>query len=235
MRQIFYPSTLLLVSALAVTPCLAQGVAPDVLLKAVTQEVIALIRQDKDIQAGNSVKVANLVETTILPHFDFVHMTQSAAARSWRLATPEQQQALAAEFKTLLVRTYSTALSSYRDQVIEFRPLHAAPGATDVTVKSLVRQSGTAPLTIDYDLELLPAGWKVYDIKIEGVSLVTTYRETFASKVRESGVDGLIRSLSEKNRRGDARLRVQQMQDSYYPAMVRSLLSTFAFGRWFRE
>ena len=205
MRQTILQSALALAAALAAPFCFAQDVAPDVLLKAVTLEVIALIGQDKDIQAGNPAKVANLVETKILPHFDFTHMTQIAAARSWRLATPEQRKALTTEFKTLLVRTYSTALSSYRDQVIEFKPLRAAPGDVEVTVKSLVRQSGTAPLTIDYSMEHLAAGWKVYDITIEGVSMVTTYRETFASIVRESGVDGLIKTLSEKNRQTDAR------------------------------
>ncbi|MFY9317234.1 MAG: ABC transporter substrate-binding protein [Burkholderiales bacterium] len=202
----------------------AQDIAPDVLLKTVTAEVLALIRQDMEIQAGNPAKVANLVEARILPHFNFHRMTQIAAARSWPLATPAQQAALTAEFKTLLVRTYSTALSSYRDQVVEFKPLRAAPGDTEVTVKSAIRQPGTAPLTIDYDMEHLATGWKVYDIKIEGVSLVTTYRETFAGIVRERGVDGLIRSLSDKNLAGEARLRTSRFEDAevmpMYPGVV---------------
>jgi phospholipid transport system substrate-binding protein len=183
----------------------AQEIAPDALLKAVTQEVIQLIRQDKEIQAGNPAKVARLVEAKILPHFDFGRMTQLAAARSWTVASPEQQKALTAEFKTLLVRTYSTALSSYRDQDIRFKPLRAAPGDAEVTVRSVVIQPGTVPLALDYDMERHPGGWKVYDMKIEGVSLVTTYRETFAGIVRERGVDGLIRSLSDKNRDSEAR------------------------------
>ena len=178
----------------------AQDVAPDVLLKAVTSEVIAVIKQDGDIQDGNPAKVAELVETRILPHFDFAHMTQIAMGHNWRLATLEQQQALTLEFKTLLVRTYSTALSSYRDQVIEYKPLRVAPDATEVTVKSDVKQSGRERMTIDYDMEKTPAGWKVYDIKIAGISLVTAYRDTFASRVRNGGVDGLIKSLSDKNR-----------------------------------
>jgi phospholipid transport system substrate-binding protein len=184
----------------AVVP--AQTVAPDVLLKAVTSEVIAIIRQDKDIQAGDPAKVADLVETRILPLFDFTRMTRIAVARNWRLATPEQQEALTLEFKTLLVRTYSIALSSYRDQVIEYKPLRLTPDATEVTVRSDVRQSGKERLTIDYDMEKTPAGWKVYDIKIAGVSLVTTYRDTFAGKVRDGGIEGLIRALSDKNRQG---------------------------------
>lgn len=207
MRGILCGLALALGSALAPPSALAQDIAPDVLLKSVTLEVLASIRQDKEMQAGNAARVAALVETKILPHFDFPRMTQIALARNWGLATPEQQQTLTMEFRTLLVRTYSVALSSYRDQVIEFKPLRASPGATEVTVKSLIRQAGTPPLTLDYDMENLAAAWKVYDVKIEGISLITTYRETFAAKVRESGIDGLIKSLADKNRQGDARFR----------------------------
>lgn len=180
----------------------AQDVAPDVLLKGVTSEVIAVIKQDGGIQDGNPTKVAELVETRILPHFDFARMTQIAMGRNWRLATPEQQKALTTEFKTLLVRTYSTALSSYRDQAIEYRPLPAAPGATEVTVKSEVKQPGAHRTTVDYEMEKTPAGWKVYDIKIAGLSLVSTYREGFSTRVRDDGIEGLIKSLSDKNRQG---------------------------------
>jgi phospholipid transport system substrate-binding protein len=200
MEKIDFKSALVLISALFAPFSLAQDVAPDVLLKAVTLEVTAIIRQDKDIQAGNPAKVADLVETRILPLFDFTRMTQMAAGRNWNLATPGQQQALTTEFKTLLVRTYSAALSSYRDQVIEYKPLHAAPGATEVTVKSDVKQPGKERLTIDYDMEKTPAGWKVYDFKLAGISLVSTYRESFSSRVRDGGIDGLIKSLSDKNR-----------------------------------
>jgi len=224
MQKIIFKSALVLLSALAAPFSLAQDVAPDVLLKAVTLEVIAIIRQDKDIQAGNPAKVADLVETRILPLFDFTRMTQIAVARNWPLATPEQQKALTTEFKTLLVRTYSTALSSYRDQVIEFKRLRAVSGDTEVTVKSVMKQPGTEPLTMDYDMEKIAAGWKVYDIKIDGVSLVATYRETFAGKVREGGVDGLIKSLSDKNRQGDAHFRSHQTANFYVLVIVRSVL-----------
>jgi len=224
MQKIFFRSVLMLLAALAAPFSLAQDVAPDVLLKTITLEVIAILKQDKDIQAGNPAKVADLVETRILPLFDFTRMTQIAVARNWRLATPEQRQALTTEFKTLLVRTYTTALLSYRDQVIEFKGLRAAPGDTEVTVKSVIRQRGAEPLTMDYDMGKIAAGWKVYDIKIDGISLITTYRETFAGKVREGGVDGLIKSLSDKNRQGDTRLRSQQLEYFYVPFVVRSVL-----------
>jgi phospholipid transport system substrate-binding protein len=202
MQKSIFTFALVLTSALAAPFSLAQDVAPDVLVKSVTSEVLAIIRQDQDIQAGNAAKVADLVETRILPHFDFVRMTRSAVARNWLVATPEQQEALTTEFKTLLVRTYSTALSGYRDQVIAYKPLRASPDASEVTVRSDVQQSGRERMTIDYDMEKTPAGWKVYDIKIAGVSLVTTYRDTFASRVRDGGIEGLIKSLWDKNQQG---------------------------------
>ena len=224
LRKVFFKSALVLISAIITPLSFAQDVGPDVLLKAVTLEVIAIIRQDEEIQAGNPAQVADLVESRILPLFDFTHMTRIAMARNWRLATPEQQKVLAAEFKTLLIRTYSTALSSRGDQATEFKRLRAASGATEVTVKSVIKQTGTAPLTIDYEMEKMAAGWKVFDIKIEGVSLINAYRETFAREIREGGVDGLIKSLSDKNRQGDTRARSHQTQIFYIPVIVRSLL-----------
>ena len=178
----------------------AQGLAPDTQVKNITNEVIAIIKQDKDIQAGNSKKIADLVEKRILPHFSFARMTQIAVAVNWRRATPEQQKALTEEFKTLLVRTYSNALSLYRDQVIDFKPLRMKPDDTEVTIKSDIKQKGAQPVTLDYDMEKTPSGWKVFDVKVSGVSLITNYREEFAAQVRESGIDGLIKVLVSKNR-----------------------------------
>jgi phospholipid transport system substrate-binding protein len=175
----------------------AEPAAPDVLMKAVTSEVIAILRQD--LAAGEPTKVSELVETKVLPLFDFPRMTSIAVARNWRLASPAQQEALTAEFKTLLVRTYSAALSNYRDQLIEYLPLRAASGDTEVTVRSTVRRPGAERLSIDYEMANTPSGWKVYDIQIAGVSLIINYRASFAAQVRESGLDGLIKSLSDKN------------------------------------
>ena len=179
---------------------LAQETAPDVLVKSITTEVIGIIKQDKEIQAGNPRKIADLVEKRILPHFSFARMTQIAVAVNWRRATPEQQKALTEEFKTLLVRTYSNALSLYRDQVIDFKPLRMKPDDTEVTVKSDIKQKGAQPVTLDYDMEKTPSGCKVFDVKVSGVSLITNYREDFAAQVRESGIDGLIKVLVSKNR-----------------------------------
>jgi phospholipid transport system substrate-binding protein len=178
----------------------AQDVAPDILVKSITQDVIAVIKQDKEIQAGNARKVSELVDSKVLPHFNFARMAQLAVAIHWRKATPDQQKAITQEFRALLVRTYSTALSSYRDQIIEYKPLRARAEDTEVTVKSEVKQKGAQPVTIDYDMEKSPGGWKVFDVKVGGVSLITTYKEDFANQVRESGVDGLIKTLATKNR-----------------------------------
>jgi phospholipid transport system substrate-binding protein len=178
---------------------------PDALMKAVTSEVIAVLKQD--LAAGRPTNVAQLVEGKILPLFDFRRMTSIAMARNWRLASPEQQEALVTHFSTLLVRTYSTALSGYRDQEIEYRPLRGGPSETEVLVRSFLRRPGVEPLTIDYDMADSAAGWKVYDIKIAGISLVMNYRETFAAAVRSGGIEGLIQSLSDKNRENEVEAR----------------------------
>ncbi len=191
---------LALLIALSVPAALAQDTAPDVMVKNITAEVITIVKQDKDIQAGKSKKVTDLVETRILPHFNFMRMTQIAVAVNWRRATPEQQKQLAEEFKALLVRTYSNALSLYRDQSVEFKPLRMRPDDVEITVRSEIRQKGAQPVTLDYDMEKTPAGWKVFDVKVGGVSLITNYREDFAAQVRESGIDGLINALASKNR-----------------------------------
>ena len=181
----------------------ALAAEPDALLSAATMAVTAKLKQDRSLRADSPGRIAELVESTILPLFDFPHMTQLAVARNWRRASPEQQNALVAEFRTLLVRTYSSALASYRDQAIEYKPLRMAPGDTEVTVKSIVNQPGAERMTIDYDMEKTTAGWKVFDIKLGGISLITTYRSTFAQIIRDHGVDGLIASLSAKNRQND--------------------------------
>jgi phospholipid transport system substrate-binding protein len=191
-----------LLSLALATPAAATETAPDALLASVTSEVTEAIRQNRD-QADGAAKVADLIEKKVLPVFDFSRMTQLAMARNWRVATPEQQAKLTVEFRRMLVRTYSAALVSYRDQKIEFKKLRALPGDKDVTVKSDVR-NGTERTSIDYEMVKTSTGWLVYDVKIDGVSLVTAYREAFASKVRAEGVDGLIKALAEKNRQGSA-------------------------------
>ncbi len=197
--------TAALVLALAAPASPAEELTPDALVKTISTDVLAAMRDDKDIQAGNPKKIASLVEAKILPHFDFAHTTRIAMGANWRRASSEQREQLVREFRTLLVRTYSGALANYRDQVIEFKPLRAQAGDAQVTVRSEVRQSGAQAVSIDYEMEKTASGWKVYDVKIGGASLAATYRDTFAEEVRNHGIEGLIDSLSGKNRENDAR------------------------------
>ena len=175
---------------------------PDAMMSALTVEVMAILNQDAS--AGRASELARLLESRIVPVFDFEHMTRIALARNWRLASPAQQLALAAQFKTLLVRTYSQALLEFRGQAIDYKPLRAAAGDTEVTVRSAVRRPGAEPLTIEYDMADGAAGWQVYDVKIAGVSLVLAYRESFAGIVRSSGIEGLVKTLEDKNRQNEA-------------------------------
>lgn len=176
------------------------GLAPDALARSVTDEVLAIVRADKELQAGNPQKVAQLVEAKVLPHFNFARMTQLAVGRNWRQASPEQQKTLTEEFKTLLVRTYATAFSQYRNQTVDYRPVRMAANDTDVVVKSLIRQPAGQPIAVDYSMERFDGAWKVYDVKIEGISLVENYRNTFSGEVQRGGIEGLIRTLTDKNK-----------------------------------
>ena len=178
----------------------AQEIAPDALVKNVTLEVMDIVRKDKDIQAGDRRKIIDLVETKVLPHFDFTGMTGLALGPNWPKANAEQRKQLTFEFRTLLVRTYASALAAYRDQKFDFRPLRLKSTDTDVTVQVRVMQSGAQPISIDYGMEKTAAGWKVYDVVVGGVSLVANYRTEFGNQVRDAGIDGLIKSIAAKNR-----------------------------------
>ena len=189
---------LCLAAGLACAGARAQEAPPDALVKTVTLEIIDLISKDKEIK-GSRAKLMQLIDAKVLPHFNFTAMTALAMGPSWNKATEEQKKRLAEEFKTLLVRTYSSALSSYSEQKFEFRPLRAKPGDTDVMVNVRVLQSGAQPVTIDYGMEKTAAGWKVYDMLVGGVSLVANYRTEFALKLRDEGIEGLIKHLHAKN------------------------------------
>ncbi len=176
--------------------------APDALVKRISQEVLDAAKNDKDIQSGNQKRVLELVEAKILPHVDFQRMTALAAGRFWRQATPEQQKQLTDEFRALLVYTYSGAISQIRDQKLEFKPMRADSSDTEVEVRSRVLQPrGGDPIQLDYRLEKLPNGWKIYDINVLGAWLVETYKGNFAAEISKGGIDGLIKTLSEKNKR----------------------------------
>lgn len=179
----------------------AEDIAPpDVLVKNVTLEVVDIVRNDRDIQAGDRRKVVALIETKVVPHFNFAAMTASAAGNSWGRATQEQKTRLTEEFRKLMVRTYASSIAAYKDQKFDFRPLRARPADTDVTVNVRVLQAGAAPVKIDYDMEKTARGWKVWDVRVADISLTANYRTEFANIVRDSGIDGLIRTLEAKNR-----------------------------------
>ena len=186
-------------SALVATAAIAQD-APDVLVQQVSTEVLEIVRNDKDIQNGDTHKAIALVDARILPHFNFPHMTALAVGKDWRKATAPQQQQLTSEFKTLLVRTYSNALTGYKNQKVVFKPLKMTPTDTDVLIRSEIQQSGSKPVQLDYSMEKLDSGWKVYDVTVAGISLVTNYRDQFGQEIRNGGIDGLIQTIAAKNK-----------------------------------
>lgn len=173
---------------------------PDALIKRVASDVVATLKADKDIQGGNKKKLFDLVDGKIAGNFDFMRMTALAMGRNWSKAAPEQQKGLADEFKTLLIRTYSGALANYQNHVMDFKPVRMQPADTDVTVRTAVTAPGGQPIAIDYSMEKTANGWKAYDVIVGGVSLVTNYREEFNNVIRDSGVDGLLKTLAAKNK-----------------------------------
>ncbi|MCF8197337.1 MAG: ABC transporter substrate-binding protein [Sulfuritalea sp.] len=188
-------------SAVIASAVMAQAVAPDVMIKTVTNDVLEIVRKDKDIQSGNTKKAIDLVEAKVLPHFNFERMTQLAVARDWRKATPAQKKILIDEFQNLLVRTYSKALTEYKDQTVVFKPFSMKAGETDVRIRTEIKQAGAGKnIGMDYYLEKSDTTWKVYDIEVADVSLITNYRSSFTTEVSKGGIEGLIKTLQAKNK-----------------------------------
>jgi phospholipid transport system substrate-binding protein len=175
--------------------------APDQLVKRLSAEIIDIAKSDKDVQAGNQKRILELVEVKVLPYINFPHMTSLAAGKSWRDATPEQQKKLTDEFRSLLVYTYANTISQIKDQRVEFKPFRAAPEDTEVEVKSQIIPTRGEPIILNYRLEKTASGWKIYDISVLGAWLVETYKGNFSAEISKSGIDGLIKTLSEKNKR----------------------------------
>lgn len=199
-------SIVVLLSTLLLTPVTwAVEIRPDTLVEETAQEVLTIIKQDKDIQSGNKEKILNLVKSKILPHFNFTRMTRLAMGKNWSKASPQQKKELEEEFRTLLVRTYYKALAVYSDHTIKVLPVKNMAGKTDTTVKTEILQSHGQPVSIDYSMEKVNSAWKVYDITVAGISLVINYRGSFNSKVRSGGVDGLLKALNKKNRTLEAK------------------------------
>ncbi|GAA4324940.1 ABC transporter substrate-binding protein [Pigmentiphaga soli] len=201
-RRLLWLGTLLLALTLAVFAGRAQAQeGPDALVRKLTDEVLAAIKADPAIQAGDPQRLLQLVDQKVLPYVDFEKTTRLAAGRYWRQATPDQQQALIKEFRTTLVRTYSGAVSSVKQQTqVELKPSRHEPGATDTVVRTIIKQPVGDPVSVDYRLELVNGQWKVYDVNVLGVWLIENYRNQFSQQISQGGVDGLIRSLAERNR-----------------------------------
>lgn len=194
----------LLIALLLGGAAIAQESSPDGMIKKVTDDVLTIVRQDKDIQSGNTRKAIELVEAKVLPNFNFERMTALAMGRDWKKALPEQQKRLTEEFTTLLVRTYSNALTSYKNQTVVYKPTKMQPGDTDVVVKTEVVQPGAKAIQLDYAVVKQGDTWKVYDVIVAGVSLVTNYRDTFKQEVSSNGINGLIAMLANKNKQIEA-------------------------------
>ena len=179
--------------------------SPDELVKRTAEDVLATVKSDADIQAGDQGKIFALAEEKIVPNFNFDKVSRMVLGKNWTKATPEQKTAFQAEFRSLLIRTYATALSKYRNQVIEYKPFRKASESNVASVKTLIVQPGGQPIAVDYTLEKQADAWKVYDIVIEGVSLVTNYRGQFAQEIRTNGLDSLIKKLADKNKAAEAK------------------------------
>ncbi|HWA14313.1 MAG TPA: ABC transporter substrate-binding protein [Burkholderiales bacterium] len=179
----------------------AQSEGPDVLVRKTSEEVLSIIRSDKEIQKGNTARIAQLIEDKVAPHFDFPRMTRLAVGRAWREATDEQKAALTGEFRTLLVRSYAAAFTAYTGIAMDYRPFRMNPGDREAIVQTLIKLPGGAqPVAVDYDMEDTPDGWKVYDVRVAGASLIINYRNLFAQEIQNGGLDGLLKSLVEKNK-----------------------------------
>ena len=198
MKKIIILLSGLLLSAAAMAAN-ADMPGPDVLIRSTVDDVLKIVKEDKDIQAGNQQKILALVDAKVLPHFDFVRMTRLAVGRGWRGATPEQRNELVTQFRTMLVRTYTSAFTRYKDQNVEIEPLRMQPNDDEVTVRTKIVKPGEQPIAVDYEMEKTSDGWKAFDLTVEGASLVTTYRGTFNEQIQQSGIEGLIKMLTEKN------------------------------------
>ena len=175
------------------------AMAPDELVKTTSEEVLTIVRSDPDIAAGNTSKIIDIVEAKVLAHFDFARMTRLAVGKNWRNASDPQREALTNGFRTLLVRTYAVALAQFRDRAVDYRPLNKAPNGPDVMVHTTVATPQGKPINMDYRMGAVGEDWKVYDVLVDGVSLVINYRSSFDATVSEKGIDGLVALLEEKN------------------------------------
>lgn len=192
--------SLLSLAALAFSAPAQSAPPPDVMVKQNVEEVLRILRTDQQVQAGNVEHIARVMEEKVAPHFDFPRMTRLAVGRSWREASAEQREALVREFRTLLVRSYAAAFTFYKGIAVEYRPYRGNPEDKEATVNTVIRLPGGAqPIAVDYDLALHDTQWKVFDVRVDGASLVINYRNVFSQEIQRGGIDGLLKSLIDKN------------------------------------
>ena len=192
--------SLLSLAALAFSAPAQSAPPPDVMVKQNVEEVLRILRTDQQVQAGNVEHIARVMEEKVAPHFDFPRMTRLAVGRSWREASAEQREALVREFRTLLVRSYAAAFTFYKGIAVEYRPYRGSPDDKEATVNTVIRLPGGAqPIAVDYDLALHDTEWKVFDVRVDGASLVINYRNVFSQEIQRGGIDGLLKSLIDKN------------------------------------
>ena len=184
---------------LAMSATVSAGLPPDQLIRTTSEQVLSIVRADPDIAAGNTSKVIDIVEAKVLAHFDFERMTRLAVGKNWRNASAPQRQSLTSAFRTLLVRTYAVALAQFRDREVDYQPLETVPSGRDVVVHTTVDTPQGKPIKMDYRMGAVGEEWKVYDVLVDGVSLVINYRSMFDSTVEQNGIDGLVSLLEEKN------------------------------------
>ena len=196
MKKIIFATLLLL----AVSGARAAAIGPDELIRNTAQDVLNVVKSDKDLRAGDQTKLLALVDAKVLPYFDFERMTRLAAGKNWRNATPDQKTRLVTEFRNLLVRTYTGAFTRFENQSVDVRPAKYTPSDDEVTVRTTINKPGAQPISVDYQMEKQPDGsWKAFDLTVEGASLVSTYRSTFTEQIQQGGIDGLIKALADKN------------------------------------
>ncbi len=205
MKRLFAPFAFIFFALWAIfaAPVALADDSPDGMIKDLTDEVLKIVRTDKDIQSGNQQKANQLVETLILPRINFQRMTSLAVGKDWNKANAQQKQALTNEFRTLLVRTYTNAIFTLKQYTVSYKPTKMAAGDAEAVVRAEAKKPGGAPVQVDYNVEKQGNEWKVFDVSVGGVSLVTNYRDAFGQEVRNGGIDGLIQSLVNKNKSGD--------------------------------
>ena len=196
-------ATALVGLTVGLSSAMAAPVPPDQVVKQTIEEVLSIIRNDERIKSGDLQRISEVMEQKIAPHFDFPRMTRLAVGRPWRQATPQQRSDLVKQFRILLIRSYASAFTMFNAILVEYRPLRASSDATDATVNTLIRLPGGAqPISVDYDMQLTDNGWKVFDVRIDGASMIINYRNIFSQEIQRGGIEGLLDSLIQKNAGG---------------------------------